>query len=178
MAKKPTPRECQPCTACCDGWLTTTVNGHIVRPGQPCRHSTGVGCGIFSTRPENPCRSFFCGWIREDSPLPDWMRPSECGAIVFLWYEWRGEMVINAVPVGRAIPQRTLDWLKDYAQKQGRPLLFVERLERDGKYEGVRCLGFGPASFREEVEKLSLQNQGAELISMYSRLREAVNSKA
>jgi hypothetical protein len=93
-------------------------------------------------------------------------------------YDWRGQKVINAVPVGRQIPQRTLDWLKDFAQQQGRPLLYVERLERDGEYEGVRCLGFGPANFRKEVAKIRLKSEGAELIAMYSGLREAVNPKA
>ncbi len=167
-------RQCQPCTACCDGWLTTTVNGALVRPGHPCPHSSGAGCTIYSARPEYPCRKFFCGWIREDSPLPEWMRPSECGAIVFIWYDWRGEKVINAVPVGEKIPQRTLDWLKTYAQQQGRPLLFVERMETAGSWAGVRCFGFGPPGFRKKVEELRLQSEYAELIQMFKHVDAAV----
>lgn len=150
--------------------MSTTVNGAAVRPGHPCPHSSGAGCAIYSARPEYPCRKFLCGWLRDDSPLPEWMRPSECGAIVFIWYDWRGDKVINAVPVGEKIPQRTLDWLKSYAQQQGRPLLFVERIKTGDSYAGVRCFGFGPPGFREKVEELRLQGEYAELIQMYTHL--------
>ena len=167
-------RQCLPCTACCDGWLTTKIGESTVRPGQPCPHSTGSGCGIYSTRPENPCRRFICGWIREDSPLPDWMRPSDCGAIVFLWFEWRGRKVINAVPVGERIPERTLEWLKSYAQEEGRPLIFLERVQSNGAYAGERCFGYGPADFRESVRAMQLENQQAELFAMYRSLPDLV----
>ena len=163
-------RQCQPCTACCDGWLTATIIGASVRPGHPCPHSTRAGCNIYSSRPEIPCRMFVCGWMREDSPLPDWMRPSDCRAIVTLSYELRGQKVIKAVPTGIKIPERTLDWLKDYAQKHGRPLIFTERIERDGNYVGLRCFGFGPGDFRESVQDLQLAGQQAELIEMYRSL--------
>jgi hypothetical protein len=104
------------------------------------------------------------------------MRPSDCGAIVFLWFEWRGEKVINAVPVGKKIPERTLDWLKAYAQKQGRPLIFLERIERDGEFTGERCVGFGPPGFREEVRRMQLENQQAELLDMYRSMPERVKN--
>lgn len=102
------------------------------------------------------------------------MRPSECGAIVFLWFEWRGQKVINAVPVGKKIPERTLEWLKHYAQEERRPLIFLERIETDGKYAGERCIGFGPSDFRESVQKMLLENQQAELFDMYRSLPERV----
>jgi len=102
------------------------------------------------------------------------MRPSECGAIVLLWFEWRGQKVINAVPVGRTVPERTLNWLKKYAQEQGRPLIFIERIKKDGKFVGQRCLGFGPPRFREEVRNLQLENQQAELFDMYRTLPDRV----
>jgi hypothetical protein len=172
----PASRQCQPCTACCDGWLTAKIGDASVRPGHPCPHSTANGCGIYSSRPENPCRTFNCGWIRKDSPLPDWMRPSECGAIIFLWFEWRGQKVINAVPVGTKIPERTLEWLKNYAQDERRPLIFLERIETDGKYAGERCIGFGPADFRESVRMMQLENQQAELLDMYRSLPDYVRN--
>lgn len=165
-------RECGPCTACCDGWLSTNINGAIVKPGHPCPHSTPGGCAIYATRPQYPCRDFVCGWMRWDSPLPEWMRPSECGAIVFLWYDWQDQKVINAVPVGEKIPEPTLDWLKAHAQEQGRPLLFTERVIEDGEFVGVRCLGFGPPGFRQKVEQLKLAHQQAELMSMFKAIEE------
>lgn len=110
-------RQCGSCTACCDGWLNAEVFGQKVTAGKPCRYSTCAGCGVYADRPQHPCRDFVCGWILWDSTLPDWMRPSECGAIVFLWFDWQGQKVINGVPVAEKIPERTLDWLKDHAQE-------------------------------------------------------------
>ena len=170
LPAKPT-RECGTCTACCDGWLTANINGEAVAPGKPCRHSTPGGCAIYATRPQYPCRDFVCGWKRWDSTLPDWMRPNECGAIVFLWYDWQDQKVINAVPVGDKIPERTLDWLKAHAQEQGRPLMFVERIREGDKYTALRCLGFGPPGFRQQVEKLKLAHQQNELVNMFSAVK-------
>jgi len=172
VANPESTRQCGSCTACCDGWLTTEIEGRKVSPGHPCHHSTPGGCAIYATRPQNPCRDFVCGWMRWDSPLPSWMRPKECGAIVFLWYDWQGQHVINAVPVGEKIPQHTLNWLKAHAQEQGRPLMFTERIVKDGELVGVHCLGFGPPAFRDKVEKLKLAYSQNELIEMFSNIKK------
>lgn len=96
------------------------------------------------------------------------MRPNECGAIVFLWFDWQDQKVINAVPVGEKIPGRTLDWLKAHAQEQGRPLMFAERIIENGEFAGAKCLGFGPPGFRKKVENIKLGQQQAELMDMVS----------
>jgi hypothetical protein len=161
-------RQCGNCTACCDGWLKTEIDGELVTVGKPCRHSTGHGCAIYDTRPQFPCREFECGWIREGSTLPDWMRPNECGAIVFLWFDWHQQKVINAVPVGDKIPHRTLDWLMAHAREQRRPLMFVEHLRRGKKYVGARWMGFGPPAFVQRVEQIKQAREQAKLLEMYS----------
>lgn len=148
-------RQCMPCFACCQGWLTAEVLGNELRPGQGCPHASAKGCGVYPDRPEVPCRTFICSWLVESSPLPDWMRPDLSGAIVLLSMPWEGEKVISAVPVGRAIPQKTLDWLKDYAQKYGRPLIFYERtVDDEGHYTGLKRFGFGAQAFRDKVARL------------------------
>jgi len=96
------------------------------------------------------------------------MRPNECGAIVFLWFDWQDQKVINAVPVGNKIPERTLDWLKAHAQEQGRPLMFVERIFENGQFTGVKCMGYGPPAFRKQVESIKMAQQQAELMDMIS----------
>jgi len=141
-----------------------------VRAGHPCPHSTGSGCAIYANRPAHPCRNFVCGWVRDDSPLPEWMRPDQCGAVIFLWFEWRGQKVINAVPVGQSVPGRTLEWLKRYAQEQGRPLIFIERIEENGEFLGERSIGFGPPGFRDEVREMQIENRQSELLDMYRSL--------
>lgn len=147
------PRQCLPCNACCQGWVSADVLGHRMRAGHPCPHSTSAGCGIYRDRPQEPCRTFVCSWLVENSPLPDWMRPDVCGAIVLLSLRWEDEFVISAVPVGRAIPERTLKWLMDYARRHARPLVFYERIETDGEFTGLRRFGFGPPAFREKVAR-------------------------
>ena len=144
-----------PCYACCQGWMSAEVLGNRLCAGQGCPHASEKGCGVYSERPEVPCRSFICSWLVEGSPLPDWMRPDLSGAIVLLSLPWEGEKVISAVPVGDVIPEKTLEWLKAYAQKHTRPLVFYERT-RDaiGHYEGLRRFGFGPPQFRDKVARL------------------------
>lgn len=110
--------------------------------------------------------------MRWDSELPDWMRPSECGAIVFLWFDWQDQKVINAIPVGEKIPERTLDWLKAHAQEQGRPLMFVERIREGDQFTGIRCLGFGPPGFRQQVDRLKLADEQTKLLKMFSSIKE------
>ena len=137
-------RACQPCTACCDGWLRANIYGAEVGPGNPCPHSSRGGCNIYEQRPTEPCRTFVCAWAATGSLLPDWLRPNECGAIIILNADWLGEDVIKAIPVGVRIPERTLNWLKAYAQAAKRPLIFSERLVKKSKFAGFNYLRFGP----------------------------------
>ena len=156
MAKK-NPRECQPCTGCCDGWVQMNIRGAEVFPGQPCPYSTGAGCSDYDNRPVDPCINFRCGWVLEDSPLPDWMKPNNAKVIViFNKLEWQGLPVDLAVPVGKKIPPRSLNWLKGFAEQQGRPLLFMEQIVNDGRFlKQQQLFGHGPPAFQEQVLRWS-----------------------
>jgi hypothetical protein len=156
-------RQCLPCTGCCQGWLRAEIRGHTVCAGSPCPFSQPDGCSIYSTRPKDPCRDFVCSWRVTASPLPDWMRPDLCGAIVLLSHSWHGQLVIQATPVGRSIPERTLEWLKQHALQTGRPLVFGERIVENERYSGVRLRGYGPPEFRRLVEKVAGSDPEASL---------------
>lgn len=152
--KRPAPRQCQPCTACCDGWVQITVNDYEAWPGHPCPHSTGQGCDDYDNRPEHPCRRFVCGWIVPDSPLPDWMKPNEARVMVlFNKRQWRGLPVDVALPVGRRIPPRALNWLKQFAERHGRPLLYTEQiLDEHGNFSREQqVVAWGPPEFQREA---------------------------
>jgi hypothetical protein len=95
------------------------------------------------------------------------MRPDQCGAIVLLSLPWQGQKVISAIPVGRAIPERTLEWLKQYAQEHGRPLIFYERMVTGDSFSGLKRFGFGPAEFRQQVARLAAEEVIA-TIAMHS----------
>ena len=143
---KSTARSCQPCTACCDGWLQIHVSGLKVHPGKPCPNSTGNGCRIYADRPIDPCVNFVCGWKMAGSPLPDWLRPSNAKVIVLpAQSAWRGRPVDIAVPVGKRIPTRSLNWLQSFAQEQNRMLLYSEQIEENGIFTNKqRVIAYGP----------------------------------
>jgi hypothetical protein len=133
-----------------------TINGHPVYPGQPCIHSTGNGCNDYVNRPADPCRQFNCGWVVEGSPLPDWMKPEKARVIViFNKTRWQGLPVDVAVPVGRRIPPRALNWLKAFAEQHGRPLLFSEQVKENGRFIREQLfMAHGPAAFQQHVSDL------------------------
>ncbi len=149
-----TKRECQPCTACCDGWFKITVAGYEAMPGKPCPYSTVNGCSDYENRPVDPCKNFMCGWIQENSPLPDWMKPNESRVIVILdKFRFSGAPVDLAVPTGKKIPQRALNWLKKFAEEHGRPLMYLENTKLKKKYTGESTLYLhGPPQFQAYVQ--------------------------
>ena len=155
MANKATtpPRECRPCTACCDGWLQIQVNGVPVYPGRPCPHSTGSGCNDYANRPVDPCVHFICGWRMDGSPLPEWMKPVNSKVIVlFNQSVWQGCPVDVAVPVGRRIPPRALEWLRRFAQDHNRMLLYSEQIVENGAYTKQQAVSaFGSPEFQREM---------------------------
>ncbi|MEE9350888.1 MAG: hypothetical protein V3U78_01405 [Thiotrichaceae bacterium] len=146
-------RVCQPCTACCDGWVSMNINGVEVYPGKSCPHSTGKGCDDYENRPADPCDLFDCAWKMENSPLPDWMKPSNAKVLVVLdKLQWQGMAVDLAVPVGKKIPPRALNWLKQFAEKQGRPLIYAEQTVENGAFSrNQNLVGYGPVEFQQEV---------------------------
>lgn len=101
-------RSCGTCTACCDGWLTGDIKGHEMYPGKPCFFvSQGIGCNDYEGRPENPCKTFECEWLRSEEYIPEWMKPSECGAIV-TWNEVEGIMYLRVKETGVTLSSNVL----------------------------------------------------------------------
>jgi hypothetical protein len=157
-------RQCQPCTACCDGWLAINVFDQPVLPGKPCPHSAGPltksgggGCKIYADRPVDPCVNFACGWVKDVSHLPDWMRPSEAKVVVLPhWATWRTFPVDLAMPVGLRVPHKALTWLQAYSKKTFRPLIYTEQeADRNGHFTGKqKVFGFGPPTFQQEMSSL------------------------
>lgn len=147
-------RHCQPCTACCDGWVRIAIEGIEVYPGHPCPHSTGSGCRIYAERPVDPCVNFECGWKQAGSPLPDWLRPDLAGVMLLPGaFAWNGLPVDVAVPVGSRIPAAALAWLKEHALASRRPLIYLEQLDTDGVQRMQDAIAFGPPAFQAEMAR-------------------------
>lgn len=162
--KKQIKRECQPCTGCCDGWLQIVFESGVqVYPDSPCPHSTGSGCDDYDNRPKDPCDNFNCGWIIQDSPLPEWMKPNNGMVIVvFNKLRWNGYPVDLAVPVGKKIPQRSLNWLKNFSEENKRPLIYTEQITESGRFQKQQqTFGYGPPAFQQQI--LLWQQEGKKL---------------
>jgi len=152
---KASTRQCLPCTACCEGWLRIEVNNEEIYPGNGCSNcEVGKGCRIYEKRPVDPCRSFVCGWREENSPLPDWLMPNNAKVIVLPnKFNWQGNPVDVAVPVGKRIPPRALRWLTEYALKNQRLLVYLEQEITSVELEKKQLVfAYGPSLFRQEIE--------------------------
>jgi hypothetical protein len=161
LVKKKINRECQPCTACCDGWVKMDIKGVPVYPGSACPHSTKQGCDDYDNRPVNPCDYFNCGWIMKESPLPDWMKPNNSKVmIIFDKLQWLGMSVDLAVPVGKRIPPRSLNWLKQFSEQYNRPLLYMEHEKKKGIYQPKPLIfAYGPPTFQDQMSQWQAQGK-------------------
>ena len=74
-------RNCDGCTACCNGTLPAKVLDFSLYRGSPCKFLCETGCSIHDTKPENPCTLFNCQWVL-DATMPEWMKPSLSGIIL------------------------------------------------------------------------------------------------
>ena len=87
------------------------------------------------------------------SPLPDWMKPNNSKVIVlFEQFQWQGMPVDIAVPVGKRIPPRALNWLRSFSATHNRPLLYSEQIMENGVFAIKQAyFAFGPPAFQQEV---------------------------
>jgi hypothetical protein len=81
------------------------------------------------------------------------MKPSNAKVIVlFDQSVWQGMPVDYAVPVGRRIPPRALDYLKQFAEKHRRGLLYAEQIVENGAYTNRQAVSaYGPPAFQQEM---------------------------
>lgn len=89
----------------------------------------------------------------EGSPLPEWMQPHNA-KVIFLPKQmmWRNFPVDVAVPVGKRIPPRALNWLQQFAQNNNRLLLYSEQIEERGVFTNrQRVVAYGPPDFQQEM---------------------------
>jgi len=136
------------------------INGVDVYPGSPCPHSTGDGCDAYDKRPADPCDHFYCGWIIDNSPLPEWMKPDNAKVIViFDKLVWNGYPVDLAVPLGKRIPPRAIKWLQAFSQEHSRPLVYAEQIIENGHFQKQQNLFcYGPPAFQQDM--LQWQEEG------------------
>ena len=115
MTETPKPdRECGDCTACCQGWLSGVAHGREFYPGQPCHFVGCNGCSIYEDRPESPCKTYSCEWLR-NTDVPEWMKPSVSNVIItgkeLEKPDGSKQIYLEVVEAGKKIDSRALNWL-------------------------------------------------------------------
>ena len=151
-------RACGECTACCDGWVAGTIEGHEMKPGTPCHFRGDHQCSIYERRPQHPCRDFVCGWLQARSPFPEDWRPDRIGVMV-IPMRWRGHEAYVLRHSGRDPDERMLARMRELSLRTHRPFFYEIAGER---------FGFGPPEFQAEMsEKIArgepLWGQGAQI---------------
>jgi hypothetical protein len=134
-------RQCGTCTACCDGWVEGSIRGHEMKPGVPC-HFRGAGCcTIYAERPQEPCRTFVCGWLAPGSPFPESFRPDRLG-VMMVRTRWRNQPAYILRSAGRDPDEPLLTWMRSFSAATGSPFFYEQAGER---------FGFGPSEFQHEM---------------------------
>jgi hypothetical protein len=91
------------------------------------------------------------------------MQPENAKIIVlFNKFQWQNLPVDLAVPVGKRIPPRALEWMKQFSRENARPFVYTEQIKEKGIYQKEQQVyGFGPQEFQKEL--LERQKAGERL---------------
>ena len=109
-------RKCDECNACCQGWLTANIYGKEMYPGRPCHFASNNGCSIYKDRPENPCVTYKCAWLKDDGTIfPEWMKPDRSDVII-TERDWENRLYWSVVECGKQIDSKILNWIYLFAQ--------------------------------------------------------------
>jgi hypothetical protein len=102
-------RQCNGCTACCEGWLAGDAHGQEFWPGRKCHFLGDKSCSIYEQRPENPCKTFKCKWL-EDKNFPEWLKPNLSKVIIYE-REIQGHTYWEIVEAGEKMDSTILSWI-------------------------------------------------------------------
>lgn len=114
-------KSCDGCTKCCEGWLWGSAHGHHFFRGRPCHYiAEGKGCSIYEDRPDVPCKSYKCEWLKNQD-FPMWMKPSDSKVIIseIKWGTNNQHRAIEVIECGEKIDSTVLSWLFFYHQMTG-----------------------------------------------------------
>lgn len=136
-------RECNGCTACCEGWLHGISHGHYFQAGRPCHFKCEKGCAIYENRPENPCKTYSCEWLN-NYEIPEWMKPNLCGVIITR-RAWKNGDYLSISEMGKKIDADVLNWIFLYHYTTDVPV----RIQVNGGW-----YNYGHKEFLDEMSRL------------------------
>ena len=135
-------RECDGCTACCDGRLMLSIFGHKW-VGRPCQFKSDKGCSIYEHRPKEPCQTYRCEWLKDtDFTFPEFLKPDQSGFVMNMMKTKSGIPYLRAVAGRDGYEKEAMLWLIDYGNENKINLRFILQ---GSKYS------FGTKDFRKEL---------------------------
>jgi len=102
-------RNCNGCTKCCDGWLSSNIYGYDMSIGKPCHFVKSDGCSIYNERPQNPCKIFKCEWLI-NLEIPEWLYPKKSNVIITKKYI-SNICYLDIIEAGKKLSVETLNWI-------------------------------------------------------------------
>lgn len=142
-------RECDGCTKCCEGWLTSQIYNNFMFPGRPCHFKSEKGCSIYKDRPNDPCITYNCEW-KKNLNIPEWLKPSE-SKVILTRKKVEGIEYLEAKEAGQKITVEILNWLilEQFTKKIN--LVY----EVDGRWNWLGSSDFGNALMRNDGKNVS-----------------------
>lgn len=117
-------RTCEGCTKCCEGWLTATIKGRPMFPGQPCHFvKKGTGCTTYASRPKEPCRTYQCLWLN-NKDIPYYLRPADSN-VILTSRTLDNIGYIELVPTGNKVEETVLSWYFTWAASNKRNITWT-----------------------------------------------------
>ena len=140
-------RQCGDCTACCDGRLSLNIFGNKW-VGRPCHYlAEGVGCTIYKNRPQSPCKTFECGWLKDKTfKYPEWLKPNKSGFILMDWKRTKTKIpyIIAIANKDEEFKTDAVFWLMNYCDENN---INIEFILQGAKYY------FGSKEFKKFFER-------------------------
>lgn len=138
-------RSCSSCTKCCEGAVHGTVFGEAFFKGSPCKFClVGSGCSVYEQRPQDPCKTFKCEWLVNDS-IPIWMKPNVSGGIIVM-KQTKSFVFPVLIPTDIDVSVDVLSWYILWA---------VQRFQAFVWYNAKGSRFFmGPSGFSDELSEL------------------------
>ncbi len=141
-------RQCDGCTACCDGWASGVAHGHTFYPGKKCHYVGETGCTIYEQRPKDPCVNFRCVWVTYKT-VPEWMKPNKINAMLVA-ESVEGIPYVTVKEMGQRLDSRVLSWVVLAVQSN---LIPNARYEIDGGWNFIGTPEFRNLMSRPKAEK-------------------------
>ena len=115
-------KNCDGCTRCCEGWLSGIAHGEKFYRGKPCHFvEIGKGCTIYENRPIDPCITYKCEWLTNDT-IPMWMKLSNSNVIIT---KKTGKTEhYQVIEAGVKIDSAVLNWVFLWALNTGNNVLY------------------------------------------------------